>query len=123
LEAEEILEDIGKMAEDVADVVEAVEALALEAGMAESVVESPLLGVAEDLVSLGSFLEPFLGFVAGIAVGMELQGPLPVSGLDLTVAGLALEAQDFIVTALHTGTPRTQIIIILGLSTAIPALF
>ena len=54
--------------------------------MAEAVVHVPLVGVGEDRVGLGRFLElVFGGLVAGIAVGMELQRQLAVRALDLLI--------------------------------------
>ena len=59
---------------------------AAEPGMAEAVVHAPLVGVGQDGVRLGRFLELVFGFlVAGIAVGVILQRQLAVRALDLLV--------------------------------------
>ena len=44
--------------------------------MAVTIIRSAFLGVAQDAIGFGGFLELFLGFViAGIAVGMEFEAP------------------------------------------------
>ncbi len=64
--------------------IEAAGGGAAEAGVAEAVVHVPLVGVGEDRVRLGRFLElVFGGLVAGIAVRMVLQRQLAVRALDL----------------------------------------
>ena len=73
----------------------------LTPGVAEAVVGRPLVGVGEDRVGLGRFLELLLGvLVARIAVGMVLQRQLAVRALDLLVAGRPGDAEDLVVVAL-----------------------
>jgi hypothetical protein len=104
-------EDIAK-AEDVAkateDVFEAAERVGIESagrraaepGVTEAVVHMPLVGVDQNRVRLGSFLEPLFGFfVARIAVGMEFQRELPVRALDLLFRRRLGDAQDLVVIA------------------------
>ena len=64
----------------------------LERGMAKTVVSGALVRVLQDLIGFVDFLEPMLGgFVAGIAIGMELHRVLAKGGLDLAVTGGALD--------------------------------
>ena len=70
------------------------------ARVAEAVVARALVGVAEDGIRLGRFLEPlFGGGVARIAIGMVLERQLPVRALDVLLAGRAADAQDLVVVA------------------------
>jgi len=71
---------------------------AAEPGVTEAVVHVPLVGVDQNRVRLGSFLEPLFGFfVARIAVGMEFQRELPVRALDLLFRRRPGDAQDLVV--------------------------
>src|SRR5437016_1440135 len=81
--AEEVPEQV---ADDVLEVAAETEARAprhalLEGGVPEAVVEAPPLRVGEHLIGLRDLLEAFLGSLAvlGIAVGVVLEGELPVS--------------------------------------------
>ena len=98
---EEVLEDVGEVAEDVAHVFEAMEALVAQAGVAVLVVEAAFLRVAQDLVGLGGLFEELLGLVAGVAVGVVFEGLFAVGGLDLGGRGLAVHAQNFVIIPLH----------------------
>src|SRR5208283_4276559 len=67
---------------------------------AELVVFFALLGVADYLVDIVQFLELGLGlFVVGIDVGMEFARELAIRTLDLSLARLALNSEDFVVIA------------------------
>ena len=58
--------------------------LAADAGVAEAVVQRPLLAIGEHGVGLGRFLEFLFRLpVAGVAIGMVLQRELAVRALDL----------------------------------------
>src|SRR5208337_1721644 len=72
---------------------------------AKLVVLLALVGVTDDLVGLIQFLEFSLGFlVVGIDVGMELAGELAIGALDLRVARLAINSENFVVVAkVHQG--------------------
>ena len=78
-----------------------------QSGMAELVVCRPLLGIAENGVGLGEFLEALLGgFVAGILVGMILQGQPPVGFADLLGLGVAINAERRVVIFLRSDRHR-----------------
>ncbi len=86
-------EDVAEPAEDVLEAgedggIEAARGRAAETGVTEAVVHVALVGVGEDRVGLGRFLELLFGcLVAGIAIGMVLQRQLAVRALDfLSVA-------------------------------------
>jgi hypothetical protein len=77
--AEERIEDTGEITKDILKVVEgggvALAGRALNPGKAELVVISPFLLVGKNLVSLGGFLEFFLGgLVARVFIGVKLYG-------------------------------------------------
>ena len=64
---------------------------------AETVVVGTLVFIAQHGVGHGDLFEPLLGrMVAGIAIGVVLQGEPPVRGLDLRRRGLAIDAQDLV---------------------------
>src|SRR3989475_2223970 len=103
--AEEVSEQV---ADDVLAVAADVETRASrralrEGGVPEAVVEAPPLRIGEHLVGLRDLLEALLGLVAvlGIAVGMILEGGLPVSFLDVVLGRGAGHTQDLVVIALH----------------------
>src|SRR5438067_520318 len=69
--------------------------------MAEPIVQAALLGVGEDRVGLGGFLELFLrGVVARIAVRVMLHRQLAIGALDLGVGRRPRQFQDFVIIAL-----------------------
>ena len=66
----------------------------------EAVVAGAPLGVAQDLVGDRHLLEARLGLgVALVGVGMELAGAGAVGPLDLLVAGVAPDAEQFVEVA------------------------
>jgi hypothetical protein len=66
--------------------------------MAVAVVGGALVGVAQHLVGLAGLLELlFGGVVAGVAVRMVLERLLAIGALQLLVAGVARNAQDFVI--------------------------
>jgi len=66
--------------------------------VAVGVVTLPLLRVAEDAVGLGRLLELLLRFlVAGVAVGVVLEGELAIGRLHLLVGGVARHTEDLVV--------------------------
>ncbi len=71
------------------------------AGMAEAVVGGALLGIRENRVRLGGFLEVvFGGLVAGVAIRMVLHRELAVGALDVAVARRPGDAEHFVIVAL-----------------------
>ena len=67
-------------------------------GMAELVELGPLLRIGEHRVRFGQLLELLLGrLVARVPVGMVLERQLAIGLFDLVLAGVAAQAEDFIV--------------------------
>ena len=63
----------------------------------ERVVATPALGVAQRLVGQRHQLEAFLGLgVAGVGVGVQLAGELPVGPLDLVLVGAARDGEQLV---------------------------
>ena len=92
---EEVAEEV---AEDVREVARVEASVAGQAGMPELVVGAALLGVAQDAVGLGRFLELVLGFLgARISVRVVLQGELAVSPLECRRIGLPADAQHLVI--------------------------
>ena len=106
-ETEQVPQDVLEILEDGRiESGEALIALAPQPVVSEAVVDGPLLGVGQDAVGLGGFLEPLLGLLApGIAVGMVFQGELTVRFLDLFGRGVPGDAQDLVVILLSHGLP------------------
>ena len=98
--AEEVAEDVAELAEDVLDVAEALPRTR-HAGVAETVVRRPLVGLAQDLIGLRRLLEALLGLrVAGITIGMQLEGELAVGALEVLLASRAIDPEHFVIVAL-----------------------
>jgi hypothetical protein len=101
-EAEEIAEDVAEIGERVRTV--AARRDSLQTGVAVAVVRRALLGVAQDAIGFGSFLESLLGVrVLGIAVGMVLQREPAVSALDLLLAGFSAHTKNLVIISLRHG--------------------
>jgi hypothetical protein len=67
----------------------------------EAVVHVPLVGIGEDRVRLGRFLELVLrGLVAWILVRVVLDGELAVGALDLGLGGGLGDAEDLVIIPL-----------------------
>ena len=94
-----------EVAEEVADVHASAEGrtaeawtAAADAGMAVAVVGGALVGVAEHLVGLAGLLEFFFGgVIAGVEVRMVLASLLAIGALQLLVAGVARDAENFVI--------------------------
>src|SRR5262249_16790552 len=101
-ETEEVLEEVGELAEDRRVESGKARPAARDAGVPEPVVAGPLLGVGEDGVGLGGFLELLgrLG-IAGIAVRVVRQGELAVRRLQLAVDGFPAYTEDLVVITLR----------------------
>src|SRR5208282_1811740 len=102
--AEEIAEDVGEnFLEALAEVESAEPARTLrplEGGVTEAVVLRAPLGIGKYLVSLVEFLESLFGFfVAGIAIGMKLNGETTVGFFQFVFAGAAIDTEDFVIVA------------------------
>jgi hypothetical protein len=68
--------------------------------MTETVVCRPFVGIRQDVVRLGRFLEPlFGGTVSRIAVGVIGRGRFAVRALDLIGGGALGNPQHFVVIA------------------------
>src|SRR6185437_10409630 len=96
-EAKELAEDVGKIGE-----VGGIEAAAVaDARMAEAVVLGAFLLIGEDAVGLGGFLERFFrAGIALVAVGVVLERQAAVGALDVGVAGIAGNAEHFVIITL-----------------------
>ncbi len=69
--------------------------------VAIAVISGALLGIAQDAVRLGGFLESLFGIlIVGIAVRVVLERQFAVSALQPRVVTVAAYAQDFVVVAL-----------------------
>jgi hypothetical protein len=72
--------------------------------VAVTVVRRAFLGVAQNAIGFGSFLELFLGGrVLGIAVGMVLQREPAISALDLLLTGVPAHTKDLVIISLRHG--------------------
>ncbi len=99
-ESENVTEDVGQVGE-ARRRIETVAGRCGHAFMAEAIVGGALLGVAQDAVSLGGFLEfLFRVVVAGIAIGMIFQRQLAVGGLEYSLLAIASDAENFVIIAL-----------------------
>src|SRR5437879_54830 len=101
-EAEEIAKNIAQVEGGRIETARATHAL--DALQAEAVISGPLLRIAQDTISFGSFFEFFFGFfVVRVAVRVKLQRQFPVSALDLLVIGFTGEAEHFVVISFRHG--------------------
>src|SRR5262249_2658085 len=98
--AEESIEDVTEAAEGPKALEAAVTKRALEAGVTEAGVAGTALRVGEHLIGLVDFLEASFGTLLGVAVRVVLHGKAPESALDLVCAGVALNAEGFVVVGL-----------------------
>ena len=104
-EAEEVVEDLVEI--DSGGRIEAAHA-AGDPGVSEAIVGGALIGVAEDGVSFGAFLEFFFCVgIVGIAIGMVLERELAVGALDLLLGRSAGDAQHLVVIAFHVRRNRS----------------
>jgi hypothetical protein len=93
--AEEIAEDVGEDFLEALAEVEAAESSrstlrSLERGVTKAIVLRAPFGIRKNLVGLVEFLEALLGvFVAGISIGMKLNGESAVGFLQFGFAGAA----------------------------------
>ena len=90
--AEEGVEDVAEAAEAL-ETGEAVLAAAVDRGHAEAVVAGALLRIGEHVVGGGDLLEPRLGLVGPVAVGVVLHGELAEGALDLLPRGVTLDPE------------------------------
>ena len=98
--------------EQVEDVLDVAERRALRsAGGAERVVATTLLRIREDLVRARDLLEPVLGAVGAVHVGVMLTGERPVGLLDVLVAGAAIDAEDLVEIASRHGSASISVAI------------
>jgi len=79
--------------------------------MTEAVIGGALVAVLEDLVGFVEFLEAvFRLVISRILIRVKLHGELAVGGLQIGVAGAALNAKNLIIVALgHPISPRHNI--------------
>jgi len=99
--AEEFFEDVAERREDVVEIPESREARLLEARVSKAVIKLAFVRVAQYFVRFGCFFKPlFRLFVAGIAIGMELQRLLAVCLLDFVLGGPAVDPKHLIKVSL-----------------------
>jgi hypothetical protein len=107
--AEDIAEDVGEAAGAEVAGTAAEAALTADAGMAELIVGGALAGVRQHVVGLLGLLElgQRLGVVR-IAVRVVLHRQPAKRLLDVLLAGVAAEAEDFVIIALGHGRSSTS---------------
>src|SRR5438552_1950807 len=99
-------EDVAEAAEDVFEAgedagIESAAGRRRHARVAEAIVGGALVGIGEDGVRLGAFLEALFGLViAGVAIRVVLQRELAIGALDLALACRALDREDLVVVPL-----------------------
>src|SRR5713226_228771 len=100
LETKEISKNVMEILED--GVVKTLTGAAGKTGMTVSIVNLPLLRIAEHAVGFGAFAELYfrLGFIFRTAVRMPLQRRFAVGGLDFVDRRGARHAQNFVVISL-----------------------
>ena len=113
--AEKIAKDVGEnFLEALAEVETAESARTLrplEGGVTETVILRAPLGIGEDLIGLVEFLELLLGlFVAGVAIGMKLNGETTVGLFQFVFAGAAIDTEDFVIVAFMCWRHRAKIL-------------
>ncbi len=98
--AKRAAEQIPKSIKDVFDVLKAAAAAAGNARVSELVVTCTFLGVAQNLIRFGSFLETLsrLGIV-GIAVGVIPNRQPPIGRSDVAFGCIPIDSKDFVVVA------------------------
>ena len=101
-----IAEYITELREDVIHGHSTLESTAISghSGMTKSVVPRTLVGVTQDLVGFGGFLEVlFRLLVAGVAVRVKFKGLLAVGFLYRLFIGILFDAQDLVIISFrHT---------------------
>ena len=99
-------EDVAEAAEDVFEAgedggIESAAGRRCYARVAEAIVGGALVGIGEDGVRLGAFLEALFGLViTGVAIRVVLQRELAIRALDLALACRALDREDLVVIPL-----------------------
>src|ERR1039458_4601233 len=113
--AGQIAKDVGENFLEALAEVETAESArtlrSLKGGVTEAVILRAPLGIGKDLVSLVEFLESLLGFfVAGIAIGMKLNGESAVGFLQFDFAGAVIDTEDFVIVAFMCWRHRAKIL-------------
>jgi hypothetical protein len=97
--AKKILEDVAEDIAETGEIAEIGEA-PVNAGMTELIVVGALFSVAQDGVSLGEFLEFFLGFLIALrAVRVVFHRKFSVGAPKLIMRGPAVDAQYFVIVS------------------------
>ena len=98
-ESEHVAQDVGQVGE-AGGGIESIAGGRGHALMAEAVIGGAFLGVAQDAIRFGGFLEFLFGFVvARIAVGMKFQRELAVGAFEDRFVAVAADAEDFVIVA------------------------
>ena len=102
--AEDFAENLKRIMEAAAPKTSAGARARIEGSMAVPVVSGPRLRIAQGFVGFAQFLEFFLGgFVAGIFIGMILEGQFAIGLFDFLLAGAAVHPEDIVIIALGHG--------------------
>ena len=102
-----IAEDIPKLREDIlhGESTSATTHALVNSLMAKTIVTSTLVGIAQNFVGLGCFLEFLFGLgIPGVFVGMELQSRLAIGFFDFVFTGLTAYPQHFVIVSLGHNT-------------------
>jgi hypothetical protein len=103
-ESEEIFEDIAETGKNIFKPGKSGKPGAAEPFMAIPVIEIPLFGVPQNLVSLGGLFKFFLGFfVSWVPVRMILKGQLAVCLFYVSLIRIAGYAKNFIIVSFGHG--------------------
>jgi len=95
--AEDLVEDAAEGVAKTAATATAHASLGINPGVAVLIVGGALVAIGEDLVGLFGFLEVLFRFgIVRIAVRVVFHGQLAVGLLDLVVAGVTIDAEDFV---------------------------
>ena len=109
--AKDFVEDIAWVVKPATGPAGGAARAAIEGGGTIAVIRRALVGIAQDLVGVGNFLEHLLRlFVAGILVRVKLDGLLAIGLLHLFCGGTFLDAEECVVIFFRhdrSGSERT----------------
>src|SRR4029079_6728134 len=86
--------------------------LGADAGVAEPVVASALVRVAQDRVGFGGLLEALLGLVVtGVLVGVVLDRELAIGGLQLAIGRRPRDPENLVIVSLTAHSKRSNVVV------------
>jgi hypothetical protein len=107
--AEKIAEYVAEGGKDVFKTAEPAKPLSLQSVVSELIVDPPLFRITQDFISLGGYLETFLGvFVAGIFIRMVFESQLAVGFFQFGLRSVSVDSQNLIKVSLHPGSLRFE---------------